>query len=265
MRIGGLLVMSALFLCACHQGHVRFAQTRVPVVFGDRDTIGAPPPPAEFIGKLVTSVGEGSGTQSTGAGTLVSWGWSRSTDALDRTVAQGTSGISPAAIRRLRIRADTRLASIGVSTAGSVTMYVSGDFVRVVPPPPAPASAIWPQEPSPAGPVAAADAGYVGTWEGPWDDAARGQHGRLYIDIRGDGVASGWMKFITSDNPCFVTGALRPGGMIDLACRCQTSPPFALRGALAVDPTGDVRGSLTFSTTGGVFGTPNVILKRFVR
>ena len=144
-------------------------------------------------------------------------------------------------------------------------MHVTGDVVRVVTPPPFPPPTAHPLEPFPTAPVSAADSGYIGTWEGPWDDAARGQHGRLYIEIRGDGVVSGWMMNTSSSTTGAVSGSLRPGATLDLVCRWQPSPPFAIRGALATGGTGDVRAELTLSTTADVFGTALVTLKRFVR
>ena len=50
--------------------------------------------------------------------------------------------------------------------------------------------------------------------------------------------------------------------MLDVICRCQPQPPFALRGTLAKDDAGDFQINLTLPNGAVVFGAPGVGLKR---
>jgi serine/threonine-protein kinase len=102
---------------------------------------------------------------------------------------------------------------------------------------------------------------FTGVWEGPWTDAARHQSGRLYLQIAGDGAASGWFSNAAVRQSFRLTGRMASPGDLALACACPPRQEFGAR-VLIHAAGGELKGQLTLSGDSGVFGQSHLTLRR---
>jgi tRNA A-37 threonylcarbamoyl transferase component Bud32 len=119
-----------------------------------------------------------------------------------------------------------------------------------------------------AAPVAAAAAAPAspgdssGSWEGPWTDAAHGQHGRLFLQVSGGGAAVGWLYNVSAKQSYRMRGTLSAEGGVELACQCPPSQGFSLRGNVRPEGGGELKGGFSLVAAAGAFGDARVTLKR---
>jgi serine/threonine-protein kinase len=125
-----------------------------------------------------------------------------------------------------------------------------------LPPPPPPPPPPVPHE------GRKSDVGVVGTWEGPWNDAAHQQQGRLFVQVGADGAVAGWMFNSAAGQSYRMTGHMSSDGALDLVCLCPEQQNFTVRGTLAGADHGELHGRLVLSTAAGAFGQSQVTLRR---
>ncbi len=129
----------------------------------------------------------------------------------------------------------------------------------------APAAAHASTEPPPAAQSSAAPAppfDYNGTWEGPWNDAEHGQHGRLYLQVGPGASVTGWFSNAGVSQSYQVVGQAESPGVYSLTCVCPVGQAFTLRATLHDRDGADLRGRLILGSTSGVFGQSHVVLRR---
>jgi tRNA A-37 threonylcarbamoyl transferase component Bud32 len=102
---------------------------------------------------------------------------------------------------------------------------------------------------------------FTGIWEGPWTDAARHQNGRLYLQIAGNGGASGWFSNAAVRQSFRLTGRMASPGDLALACACPPRQEFGAH-VLVHAAGGELKGQLTLSGDSGVFGQSHLALRR---
>ena len=103
---------------------------------------------------------------------------------------------------------------------------------------------------------------YSGTWEGPWIDNERHQNGRLYLQVSGGGTANGWLSNATAGHSYRLTGRAEGPGEYALGCECPVNQGFNVRVALHQAEGSELKGRLSLSAAGGVFGQSHVVLRR---
>ncbi len=102
----------------------------------------------------------------------------------------------------------------------------------------------------------------AGAWEGAWNDPGKQQQGRLYLQIAGDGAASGWMFNGAAQESFRLAGRVTPAGTLDLSCRCPADRTFSAHGSVRVGGAGELEGQLALSSKAGVFGQSHLALRR---
>jgi serine/threonine-protein kinase len=102
----------------------------------------------------------------------------------------------------------------------------------------------------------------AGAWEGAWNDPGKQQQGRLYLQIAGDGAASGWMFNGAAQESFRLAGRVTPAGTLDLSCRCPVDRTFSAHGSVRVGGAGELEGQLALSSKAGVFGQSHLALRR---
>jgi len=103
---------------------------------------------------------------------------------------------------------------------------------------------------------------FSGVWEGPWIDNERHQNGRLYLQVASGGAANGWLSNGTAGRSYRLSGRAERPGEYALACECPVNQGFNVRVALHQTDGGELKGRLSLSAAGGVFGQSHVVLHR---
>ena len=123
-------------------------------------------------------------------------------------------------------------------------------------------AAVAPSAPEPTMPPPPASGDFSGVWEGPWIDSERHQNGRLYLQVTGDGAASGWLSNGTAGRSYRLTGRVERPGEYALICQCPVNQGFNVGVALHQTEGDELKGRLSLSAAAGVFGQSHVVLHR---
>jgi serine/threonine-protein kinase len=172
-------------------------------------------------------------------------------------------GVGVAAVRNRPAPAPAAAPAPVAAVAAPVPPPAAAQPAAPPPPPAAPAAPAAPaEEPVRAPTVAAQPRPWTGRWSGPWTDAAKGQHGTLRLEVKGDGRARGAFYNAVANQNFPLAGRVAKGGEVDLNCECPEASRFAMRGGLRDAGHGRLEGELDLSTRAGVFGKSRVELKR---
>jgi serine/threonine-protein kinase len=103
---------------------------------------------------------------------------------------------------------------------------------------------------------------FTGAWEGPWEDVAKQQKGRLFLQIATAGAVTGWMYNRAAKESFRLFGNMTPRGELDLTCKCPPQQGFIVRGSIRHASGGELTGRLSLSTGAVVFGESQLTLRR---